>query len=630
MRAKFEKLFEIGHSPSSALETHKYDLQTEEGPDFTSKINDRRYCPDIQWCFRIYYKMFEAEYGPMSPVELALSMQQRVDQFNGEIGERTVAFLAVDEYMVIAVCTPLMKRVHRLVPESGRTVFVDSSGCIDSKNECCVFMLMTSSSEIVGCGLPLGVVITTSTSEQAICQGFELLKTVLPKDAFYGRDAEAGPVAFLTNDLAALRSSLGKIYLHSTVLLSHFHVLWDMWRWLWTAKNGVKTRHRSLLYGLFEPAIRAETCDSLAEAFTAIYNDPVSESYDRFIRYVSQLLDRSTLWATCYRSASDESAPATTAGDVVTLETLVALQKDKIFNRIKSYNPVQLVDFSVSRLERYFERRLRTMCRSQEDGRQVRRPCHVFPRDNRISLENVWLISPWEVHVPSQTPLPTVNPAFHVVNMTLLVCTCPVGSTGAPCKHQWAAVTKYPCALSMDDCSGIQPTVVESSARQRMYYLATGVEEALPETWLDAAECSRESKKTPDVDQQIIDDCIDYNDTLIAEAVNVVMKMETGEEVRKTNSSHVDDDDVTRTIERFVAFSSEMAERISLEPDLYLEPAKSFLLSYESITTSPGLISALRCFGEYSRAASAVIAGRKRKALAESDRKRLRNEDGNV
>jgi hypothetical protein len=613
VRAKFEKLFEAGHSPSSALETHKYDLQMEEGSDFAAKLNDRRYCPDIQWCFRIYYKMFEAEYGPMSLVEMALSLQQRVDQFNGELGERTVAFHAVEDYVVIAVCTPLMKRVHRSVGQSAHSVFVDSSRCVDSKNECRVFLLMTCCTEMTGGGLPLGVVITTSEQERAVGDGFELLKTLLPDGAFHGRTADAGPATFFTDDCSALRSSLSRIFLQSSVLLNQFHVLWDVWRWLWAPKNGVAIDHRSHLYQLTEAAVRSETCQALAEAFTRIYNDSVAESYDKFIAHVNQLLDRSTLWASCYQNVEDRRL---SPGGLVTVEQSASLQKDKIFNRLKSFSPVQLVDFTVSRLERYFERRLRTACRHQEDARHGRR-CHFnFPKDSRVALENVWMLSPNVVLVPSETPVSARHAGYYAVNTTLWVCTCPVGSRGAPCKHQWASVTKYPTIEN--DCLETQPAWTLPSARKRMYFIATGLESAIPENWLSDAKDFSDPQQTV---LAYIDDTTsaEYDDMTVDDAMLAVMKMAPGDDADGRGVDLVADDDdgeVARTISRFMAFSSEMAERISLDPDTYLEPAKSFLSSYESITTNAGLVSALRCFGEYSRAASAVIAGRKRKALA--------------
>lgn len=49
---KLTKLFEAGHSPSSALDVLKYDLLVEYGDDYVYKSADRSICPDLGYCTR--------------------------------------------------------------------------------------------------------------------------------------------------------------------------------------------------------------------------------------------------------------------------------------------------------------------------------------------------------------------------------------------------------------------------------------------------------------------------------------------------------------------------------------------------------------------------------------------------
>lgn len=49
---KLKKLFEAGHSPSTALDILKYDLQLELGEHYAYASADRSICPDIQFCYR--------------------------------------------------------------------------------------------------------------------------------------------------------------------------------------------------------------------------------------------------------------------------------------------------------------------------------------------------------------------------------------------------------------------------------------------------------------------------------------------------------------------------------------------------------------------------------------------------
>lgn len=49
---KLQALFQNGHSPSSALDTLKFDLQEQEGENYIYTAVDRSACPDLQFCYR--------------------------------------------------------------------------------------------------------------------------------------------------------------------------------------------------------------------------------------------------------------------------------------------------------------------------------------------------------------------------------------------------------------------------------------------------------------------------------------------------------------------------------------------------------------------------------------------------
>ena len=87
--------------------------------------------------------------------------------------------MSVDSKNIIIVLgSPLMRRVHSMVPESAEMVFVDSSGNCDQANR--VFLILTHSA--IG-GLPLGVMITSSESQSVITAGLQLLKSILLEDS---------------------------------------------------------------------------------------------------------------------------------------------------------------------------------------------------------------------------------------------------------------------------------------------------------------------------------------------------------------------------------------------------------------------------------------------------------------
>lgn len=143
--------------------------------------------------------------------------------------------LQVGNDICIAFCSPLMKRVHSYVRESGDLVFVDGSGGVD-RHGCRVFLMMTHSA---AGRLPLGVLITSSESENILTHGFQLLKDLFPPSAFFGRH-EKVPKIIMTDDAEAERKALHNEYQESTLLLSSFHILQAIWRFLWDTNHKKK------------------------------------------------------------------------------------------------------------------------------------------------------------------------------------------------------------------------------------------------------------------------------------------------------------------------------------------------------------------------------------------------------
>ena len=90
-------------------------------------------------------------------------------------------------------------------------------------------------------GLPLGFVITSSESEQTLTKAFEMLRNVLPDNAFYKKGKNKGPVIFMTDgEINALKT----VQPEAKLLLCVWHDLNAMWRWLWQAKHGITMKYR--------------------------------------------------------------------------------------------------------------------------------------------------------------------------------------------------------------------------------------------------------------------------------------------------------------------------------------------------------------------------------------------------
>ena len=83
--------------------------------------------------------------------------------------------------LLIAIATPLRKRVHRDVQQCGELILVDSTSNIEEHN-LKVFLLYTQS---VAGVLPCGLLSASDEKEATLESGFETLRSILPKNAFF-------------------------------------------------------------------------------------------------------------------------------------------------------------------------------------------------------------------------------------------------------------------------------------------------------------------------------------------------------------------------------------------------------------------------------------------------------------
>jgi hypothetical protein len=67
--------------------------------------------------------------------------------------------------------------------------------------------------------------ITSDELEITLEKAMNLLKTILPQYAFYGREPQVGPKVFLTDDSSAERNALELCWPNGIRLLCTFHIL---------------------------------------------------------------------------------------------------------------------------------------------------------------------------------------------------------------------------------------------------------------------------------------------------------------------------------------------------------------------------------------------------------------------
>ena len=144
--------------------------------------------------------------------------------------------------------------------------------------------------------------------------------------------------------------------------------------------------------------------------------------------------------------------------------------KDKIFNRKRAFNLVQLIDFICTRLDAYYERRLLDICGGKNDFILKRYDCesHKYNTCN-LRVEQV-----------NENTFKVVNDlkkTEYTVDIDIEICSCYAGFNGAPCKHQ-CAVLKTGRAKTLTKNFYLE----NENQRKLLHFIATNSND-VPDEW---------------------------------------------------------------------------------------------------------------------------------------------------
>ena len=250
---EFTALFKEDHTPSNALAQYKKNLRSNNDENDFLAMADRSVMPDYMWVFHFHRKYFELTFGSLNVPDAYKLAEERVKIYNekndSEVGKIEVA---ANGEIIVAVCDAFCRRVHKHVPQVGDMVLMDATSNLE-RYDTKLFHLICPSA--VG-GLPLGNIITSKEDEETICAALTPFKSILPKDAFFGRGPNAGPKIIMTDDSDAERNAVKKLWPTVELLLCTFHLLQAFWRWLWSAGYKID---RPQLYNLFRALVFVQT-----------------------------------------------------------------------------------------------------------------------------------------------------------------------------------------------------------------------------------------------------------------------------------------------------------------------------------------------------------------------------------
>ena len=265
--------------------------------DDSKLLADRSINPKISDVYNLFNKWRKSNLGVRTGKQLFTELEQRVSVYNdvhNKSGGKAViqrfckGNKAIGQYesdngdeqpLILAICTPLMSRVHQHVYQSKELVFVDASSSFEDFNNP-LFVMSTSSA---AGGLPLGIVVTSAESAEVIHKGMTTLKELLPKSAFYGN---GHPMNIMIDDSSAERDGLHQMWPSSNIFLCTFHFLQSMWRWLLCSKNGIHKDDRQHLMNLVRKLVYARKETELSAEYQKFTSSTIVQKYPHFISHM--------------------------------------------------------------------------------------------------------------------------------------------------------------------------------------------------------------------------------------------------------------------------------------------------------------------------------------------------------
>ena len=244
--------------------------------------------------------------------------------------------------------------------ESGEVVFVDSTGDLEEHN-LRFFLLCTHS--IAG-ALPLGILITSDEKEETLRAGFAMLCVLLGDNSFYGKGAAVGPSIVMSDNCDELRLALRERWPSAVLLLCVFHMLQQVWRWLYDRKHGITADDRAPILKAFKSLLYAETEANLNAQHDTMIQDPIVTRYPNFVSYLADLIERKVEWALCFRA--DLLIRDSNTNNL--LESQFLFVKDTMLRRYRLYNVNELINKLFTEFESHYQLKLMSVADSTFDG----------------------------------------------------------------------------------------------------------------------------------------------------------------------------------------------------------------------------------------------------------------------
>ena len=452
-------LFRQGHSPSSALHCLKTELKIKHGDDYNRIAADTYYVPSFSVVHKLYRSECRTEVGSCYGENMALDLQAITSQYCKERGG-TAKFGRVDDNCFVAICSPLMARVHELVAKSSELVMVD---VVVGRQDRCprrIYSFLTPSPAGM---LPLGVIITESQRELVFEASLCCLKSCFPEKSFFGRGS---PQIFLVDNDMQERQALERVFASSRVLFGHLHMLKTVWSWLCDAKNNIHKSHQRDLYSSFKSVLYAETEADMINQHLFLVSSYAFSLYSSFACYYGTLWNLRSRWALALRSSIHTAASC--------IEVTFRIWKNCVMDRITSFGMPQMFGFVCSCYELYVEKRVLDFC----NGSYQKSLLKNLMCDKTDMPDSSTVTAVDEQSLTYSVRSLNLSEEVYTVELQKEACSCYAGCVGKLCGHIRAVL------LKLDESLWIRSHSVSAETKQILFRVASGIEPPLD--WLSS------------------------------------------------------------------------------------------------------------------------------------------------
>lgn len=282
----------------------------------------------------------------------------------------------------------------------------------------------------------MGVVITSGEDEATISEALSFLKAVFPSQAFYSRGSK-GPQMCITDDSTAERAAIHNTWPETRLFLCIFHYLQSWWTWLWDGKQGISKEDRPVLINLIKKMVFSKSQEDLEERY---YNtfvkcdhpDSYIRKYPNLLKHLQTFWERRSEWALsfCMELLFGNNHTNNYA------EAGIRVLKELVFGRVKAYNLIQMFNFIIDTMEKYYQNRLLDMAHSRNRPgislrfRDIYKLTDTIVRTEQFS-ESIYCVSE---EIKGEL-------IEFFVDMEVGTCSCIKGLTRCECKRQ-AAIAK--------------------------------------------------------------------------------------------------------------------------------------------------------------------------------------------